>query len=45
MAAVNGKQVELDAPATIYYGSTFVPARFVAESFNAQVSWRNSDKR
>lgn len=38
-ARVNGKEVPLDAPATIIDGRTMVPARFVAEAFSATVGW------
>lgn len=36
--------IELDSPATIINGSTYVPARFVAESLGANVSW-NADSQ
>lgn len=39
MATVDGKQVELDVPATLINDRTMVPARFVAESFGADVKW------
>ncbi|MFZ5595857.1 MAG: stalk domain-containing protein [Bacillota bacterium] len=38
-AYVDGKAVELDVPATISSGRTFVPLRFVGESLEAEVSW------
>ncbi|MFZ5595858.1 MAG: stalk domain-containing protein [Bacillota bacterium] len=38
-AYVDGKAVELDVPATISNGRTFVPLRFVGESLGAEVSW------
>ncbi|RIX52060.1 copper amine oxidase N-terminal domain-containing protein [Paenibacillus nanensis] len=41
-AVVSGKTVALDVAATKMEGRTFVPARFVAESFGADVTWDNS---
>lgn len=41
-AEVNGKIVMLDVAATKVSGRTFVPARFVAESFGADVQWDES---
>jgi hypothetical protein len=38
-ATINGKIVELDAPINLYKGRTFVPIRFVAETFNCYVDW------
>lgn len=38
-ATVNGRIVYLDAPATIYRGSTMVPLRFVSEALGADVKW------
>ncbi|WP_313640677.1 copper amine oxidase N-terminal domain-containing protein, partial [Paenibacillus sp.] len=38
-AYINGKTVNLDAPATIVKGSTLVPVRFIAESLGADVKW------
>lgn len=38
-AVVNGQTIALDVPAKIINGSTMVPARFVAENFNASVTW------
>jgi len=35
----NGQQITLDVPAQIYGGRTLVPARAVAETFGADVSW------
>lgn len=43
-AIVNGSSVVLTAPATIINGSTYVPARFVAESLGAEVAWDNNTK-
>lgn len=41
-AQVDGRQVWLDEPASIYRGSTMVPLRFVAESLGARVEWNNA---
>lgn len=38
-AKVNGKEVKLDAPASIKKDRTFVPLRFVAENLKAEVKW------
>lgn len=38
-ALVNGKEVKLDAPASIKKDRTFVPLRFVAENLKAKVKW------
>lgn len=35
----NGKEIELDVPATLIDGRTMVPVRAVAESFNCTVDW------
>ncbi|MBQ6892626.1 MAG: copper amine oxidase N-terminal domain-containing protein, partial [Clostridia bacterium] len=35
----NGKTVELDAPAFIQNGRTYMPVRFVAEKLGATVDW------
>lgn len=43
-AQINGKDILLDVPATIINGSTFIPVRFIAESFDAKVDWDNSTK-
>jgi len=39
IAKVNGKEVELDAPISVYEGRTFVPVRFVSEIFECIVKW------
>jgi len=44
-AQVGGKSVPLDVAATKIEGRTFVPARFVAESFGADVKWDESRKQ
>lgn len=45
IAYVNGKLVELDVPATIINGSTFVPTRFVSESLGANVLWDGENRK
>lgn len=37
---VNGAKVKIDAPPVIIDGSTFVPLRFIAEAFDAEVRWK-----
>lgn len=44
-ATVDGKTVQLDVPATKINGRVFVPTRFVAESFGADVKWDDSSKQ
>lgn len=39
LAAINGKEVQLDVPATIISSRTLVPVRFISESLGAKVSW------
>ena len=39
IAKVNDNTVELDVPATIVEGRTYVPLRFISESLGANVSW------
>lgn len=36
---INGEKSNLDVPPKIVNGRTLVPARFIAESFNAEVAW------
>ncbi|MGI6066286.1 MAG: stalk domain-containing protein [Bacillota bacterium] len=43
-ATINGVKYSLDAPAVIKEGRTFVPLRFVAESFDAIVNWNGAEK-
>lgn len=43
-ATVNGRQVSLDAPATITNGRTMVPLRFLSESLGASVEWMASTR-
>lgn len=39
IAYVNGEEVELELPATIVNGRTFVPARFIGEVMDINVEW------
>jgi N-acetylmuramoyl-L-alanine amidase len=39
LADVNGKQMELDAPAMMEQGRTLLPIRFVSENLGADVVW------
>lgn len=39
IAYVNGENKVIDVPATLYNGRTYLPARFVAESFEKYVGW------
>jgi tetratricopeptide (TPR) repeat protein len=39
IALVNGKEVILDTPAQLIKGRTFIPVRFLSESFRAEVEW------
>ena len=43
-ATVNGDQVTLDAPATLYRRRTMVPLRFLSESLGANVDWIASSR-
>jgi len=38
-AVVNGENKVIDVPAMVYNGKTYLPARFVAESFEKYVGW------
>lgn len=38
-ATVNGKSVSIDTKATVAKGRTFVPVRFISESFDTPVKW------
>jgi len=44
IAAVNGKQVELDVPAMIVNKRTMIPLRFIAENFGFFVEWNDSER-
>jgi len=44
-AVVNSKEVTLDVPPIIVNGRTFVPLRFIAESFGAEVLWDGDLKK
>jgi hypothetical protein len=43
VALVDGEVTELDAPAFIEGGRTFVPVRFLAEAFGAEADWSPKD--
>ncbi|MGB4030390.1 MAG: stalk domain-containing protein [bacterium] len=43
VALVDGEVTELDAPAFIEGGRTFVPVRFLAEAFGAEADWTPKD--
>ena len=43
-AIVNGETKFLDVPASIINGKTFVPVRFISESFGAEVAWNPKDR-
>lgn len=42
-AYVNGNPVTMDVPAKLINDSTMIPARFVAEQLNMNVSWNQND--
>ena len=41
-ASVDGQPVQLDVPARLIAGHTYVPVRFPAEAFGAQVGWNQA---
>ncbi len=43
-AAINGEEVSLQAPSQIRENHVYVPLRFVAESFGAEVEWDHDSK-
>ncbi|MDF2835169.1 MAG: copper amine oxidase protein [Paenibacillus sp.] len=43
-AFVNGEQVQLDAPATIKNGRTFVPVKFLGDAFGMKVEWQEQTR-
>lgn len=44
-ALVNGSPVKLDAKAQLTYGSTYVPAQFIAEKvFGAKITWDDANR-
>lgn len=45
VALVNGESIALDSPAFIQNDRVFVPVRFLAEIFGAQVVWNNDTKQ
>ncbi|MBU7317700.1 stalk domain-containing protein [Paenibacillus oleatilyticus] len=44
-AFLNGKQVKLDAPATILKDKTFVPAKFLGDAFGMKVEWNDKTRQ
>lgn len=44
-ARVNGRELEMDVPATTIDGRTMVPLRFLSEALGAVVSWNNVNQR
>ena len=44
IAEVNGKKIELDAPAQIINSRTMVPVRFIAETLGCKVDWDGNTK-
>lgn len=44
-AIVNGKLINLDVPAKIVDSRTFVPLRFIGESFGMFVDWNDTDRK
>ncbi len=45
IARINQDIVNLDAPPQILNGRTFVPLRFIAEAFGAEVQWNGAEQR
>lgn len=43
-ALVNGNQVQIDSPAEITSGRTFVPLRFVSETLGANTNWNRNTR-
>jgi len=43
-ALVNGEPVQLDAPAFIQNGRTYLPVRFISENLGAVVTWDDTAK-
>ena len=43
-AIIEGQSVELEVPAQIINGSTFIPLRFVSEALGSSVIWGQEDK-
>jgi copper amine oxidase-like protein len=44
VATVNGSTVQLDAPARLLNGTTYVPLRFVAQALGEEVAWQSASK-
>jgi len=43
-AAVDGQSTQMDVPATLIYGVTMVPLRFVSEALGAYVGWDQANR-
>jgi peptidoglycan endopeptidase LytE len=43
-AIVNSKLVELESSPTLVKGSTYVPLRFVTETFGSEIAWNDANK-
>ncbi|KNY29456.1 copper amine oxidase N-terminal domain-containing protein [Pseudobacteroides cellulosolvens] len=41
---INNVKTDLDAAPVIYNGKTYIPIRFIAKSFNKQITWDNKSK-
>ncbi|WP_058486875.1 stalk domain-containing protein [Defluviitalea phaphyphila] len=44
IAFINEEEIKLDQPAIIYNDTTYVPLRFIGESFGGNVIWDNATK-
>jgi len=42
---VNDNKINLDTPPIIYQNRTYLPIRYIAEAFNANVDWYQSEKK
>lgn len=45
VATLDGQSILLDTPAVLFRGRTFVPVRFLAEAFGAEVAWNQAQQR
>ncbi len=45
IAKVNQKNIKLDVPAKVVRGRTVVPLRFVSETANAKVNWKQTERK
>lgn len=44
IALINKEKTELDVPAMIVEGRTFIPARFISEALSCEVDWNNNTR-